>query len=310
MLQGIRVRLDQAGDNAYYLGLLFTLISMAFALYDFSRASSAGRDVFAAEQIIGNFGVALASTIAGIFLRVILHQMRLDPADVEGQARLELSLAASQVRAKLNNVSLDFAGFHDELRQRTSDVLAHLVKETSVTLGQLVGTAGSTTNRMIEQSTTVHQEIVQKTVALTQGLTEMATEAQQAAERLRNVKTPPVTLAKRLQELSDSLETIKVQAEQIVSTLGAASSEVTASTRATQDRMESFIKTVELALQAVSDRAVVNKTAIDELGARTRQLAEESALAQGASVEVLRALSDTARRLEDVARKSPPPLGA
>ena len=31
----LRVRLDQAGDNAYYLGLLFTLGSMAFALYDF-----------------------------------------------------------------------------------------------------------------------------------------------------------------------------------------------------------------------------------------------------------------------------------
>src|SRR5207249_5959019 len=31
-LPGLRVRLDQAGDNAYYLGLLFTLISMAAAL--------------------------------------------------------------------------------------------------------------------------------------------------------------------------------------------------------------------------------------------------------------------------------------
>ena len=29
--QRFRLRLDQAGDNAYYLGLLFTLTSMAFA---------------------------------------------------------------------------------------------------------------------------------------------------------------------------------------------------------------------------------------------------------------------------------------
>src|SRR6267142_1002392 len=35
----LRVRLDQAGDNAYYLGLLFTLVSMAFALYAFGRHS-------------------------------------------------------------------------------------------------------------------------------------------------------------------------------------------------------------------------------------------------------------------------------
>src|ERR1700719_2280109 len=35
----LRVRMDQAGDNSYYLGLLFTLSSMAFALYDFSAAT-------------------------------------------------------------------------------------------------------------------------------------------------------------------------------------------------------------------------------------------------------------------------------
>ena len=36
----LRVRLDQAGDNAYYLGLLFTLTSMAVALYEFGVATS------------------------------------------------------------------------------------------------------------------------------------------------------------------------------------------------------------------------------------------------------------------------------
>src|SRR5688572_24416986 len=57
----VRVRLDQAGDNAYYLGLLFTLSSMAFALYDFTAAESAtpmgGANHSGASQIIGNFGI-------------------------------------------------------------------------------------------------------------------------------------------------------------------------------------------------------------------------------------------------------------
>jgi hypothetical protein len=69
--------------------------------------------------------------------------------------------------------------------------------------------------------------------------------------------------------------------------------------------MESFVKTLE----AVADRAAVSKTAIDELGGRTKQLAEESADAQGASVKVLRALTEMAKRLEDVARNSSPPPG-
>src|SRR5215216_504004 len=62
----LRVRLDQAGDNAYYLGLLFTLASMAFALYDFRAATQGPASATGVQRIISNFGIALATTIAGI----------------------------------------------------------------------------------------------------------------------------------------------------------------------------------------------------------------------------------------------------
>ena len=121
-----RVRLDQAGDNAYYLGLLFTLTSMAFALYEFGvttdagvgagRAGETGIGQTGVDEIISNFGIALASTVAGIFLRVFLHQMRVDPADVENMTRIELSDASKRVRASLDTVYLDFGRFHSEVR--------------------------------------------------------------------------------------------------------------------------------------------------------------------------------------------------
>ena len=56
-----RLRDDQSGDNLYYMGFLFTLTSLAVSLYQFSAAGSA-------EQIVQNFGIAIASTIAGITL--------------------------------------------------------------------------------------------------------------------------------------------------------------------------------------------------------------------------------------------------
>src|SRR5262249_3294103 len=98
----LRLRLDQAGDNAYYLGLLLTLTSMAFALYDFGTAVG-GTEVTrgpraGAQQIIANFGVALATTITGIFLRVFLQQMRVDPGEVESMTRVELAEASKRVR--------------------------------------------------------------------------------------------------------------------------------------------------------------------------------------------------------------------
>ena len=111
----LRVRLDQAGDNAYYLGLLFTLVSMAFALYEFGAAISGASDRVSArsgtQQIIANFGIALASTITGIFLRIFLQQMRVDPSEVESMTRIELAEAAKRIRATLDTVTIDLASF-------------------------------------------------------------------------------------------------------------------------------------------------------------------------------------------------------
>src|SRR5215208_1513539 len=57
-----RLRDDQSGDNLYYMGFLFTLTSLAVSLYQFNSEGSA-------ELIVRNFGIAIASTIAGIALR-------------------------------------------------------------------------------------------------------------------------------------------------------------------------------------------------------------------------------------------------
>jgi hypothetical protein len=56
-----RLRDDQSGDNLYYIGFLFTFTSLAVSLYQFNPEGSAG-------QIVQNFGIAIAWTIAGITL--------------------------------------------------------------------------------------------------------------------------------------------------------------------------------------------------------------------------------------------------
>ena len=81
-----RLRDDQAGDNLYYMGFLFTLTSLAISLYQFSAAGSA-------EQIVQNFGIAIASTITGIGLRVMFNQMRRDPVEIDDRGFVRLARA-------------------------------------------------------------------------------------------------------------------------------------------------------------------------------------------------------------------------
>ena len=117
-----RLRDDQSGDNLYYMGFLFTLTSLAVSLYQFSSAGSA-------EQIVQNFGIAIASTIAGITLRIMFNQMRRDPIEVESTARLELAEASRRVKRELESAILEFGYFRRMTQQSMTDALDE-VKES------------------------------------------------------------------------------------------------------------------------------------------------------------------------------------
>jgi hypothetical protein len=111
-----RLRDDQAGDNLYYMGFLFTLTSLAVSLYQFSAAGSA-------EQIVQNFGIAIASTISGIALRILFNQMRRDPVEVEATARLELAEASRRVKRELESAILEFGYFRRATQQSMGDAM-------------------------------------------------------------------------------------------------------------------------------------------------------------------------------------------
>jgi chaperonin cofactor prefoldin len=105
-----RLRDDQAGDNLYYLGFLYTLTSLGVSLWQFSvNDGGAG--------IVTNFGIAIASTILGVALRVVFNQMRQDPVEVERLARLELADAARKVKQELDGAAFEFASFRRSTQQ-------------------------------------------------------------------------------------------------------------------------------------------------------------------------------------------------
>jgi ElaB/YqjD/DUF883 family membrane-anchored ribosome-binding protein len=127
-----RLRDDQSGDNLYYMGFLFTLTSLAVSLYQFSAAGSA-------EQIVQNFGIAIASTIAGITLRILFNQMRRDPVEVEATARLELAEASRRVKRELESVILEFGYFRRMTQQSITDALDEVQESVGTAHKQFAG---------------------------------------------------------------------------------------------------------------------------------------------------------------------------
>lgn len=106
----LKLRLDQGGDNLYYLGFLYTLFSLSMSLYEFTASGGA-------EYIVSNFGIALFTTIAGLGFRVVFNQMRTDPIQTEKQARIELAQAASELKNELNQSVLEFSLFRRAMQQ-------------------------------------------------------------------------------------------------------------------------------------------------------------------------------------------------
>lgn len=117
-----RLRYDQAGDNCYYMGFIFTLVSLGVALYEIQ--SGLGVHEYGIS-VVKDFGLALSTTIIGIICRVSLGQLREDPHDIEEAARRELieySRALSgQVRASVSMIA--------EVRQETENRLKNYVFE-------------------------------------------------------------------------------------------------------------------------------------------------------------------------------------
>jgi hypothetical protein len=96
----LRLEPEVIGDNSYYLGFLFTLTSLAVTLYFVAEVASDDRALLIPEVISG-FGVALVSTLVGVFIRVLMMQFRLDLVAREREARVELDQAARDFRVVL-----------------------------------------------------------------------------------------------------------------------------------------------------------------------------------------------------------------
>ena len=65
---------EEEGDNVYYLGLLFTLISLMFTLLElFGSDIDPVRSAENIRTLLENFGIALTSTVVGIAGRVAVQ---------------------------------------------------------------------------------------------------------------------------------------------------------------------------------------------------------------------------------------------
>lgn len=100
----MKIEPETIGDNCYYLGFLFTLASLAYTLYQVADPSlNVGRPINITEVISG-FGLALSSTIFGVFLRVWMMQLRPDFVAKDREVRAEINRSFGDFKKSMSGM--------------------------------------------------------------------------------------------------------------------------------------------------------------------------------------------------------------
>lgn len=195
---------ERIGDNAYYLGFLFTLISLSNALYHYADSENA-------SKLIADFGVALGSTITGVVARTVFHQLRLDVEQIEFGVRESLTESALNARAQIENLNQEVTLMVQELNQTVSGI----VKQTSDLSIELA----KNNEAMLRNLDSVSKEIAKEAEALEQGVrtslqsfpTKLNIELSALTRKINDIEIPSeafVIMKSHILDLNKSLEAL------------------------------------------------------------------------------------------------------
>lgn len=210
-----RLRSDQAGDNCYYLGLIYTLASLAYAIFTFDPADTA-------TTIVQGFGVALATTIIGLVLRVYFNQSRPDLAESEATARLELAAASGKLKAELSRSIVSMNDFSRQTRQALEELRDEVI-------ASVMTTKEGAERAVQEMSRQANQAVSENSEAAVAGTRKLSTATTKVVNGMESNVVALAGMESARQQISESLQALEsaaLRSQSILENLVAQSSSI------------------------------------------------------------------------------------
>jgi hypothetical protein len=179
-----RLGSDQAADNCYYLGFLYTLTSLAFSLHLFAQ------DAEQIQGIIANFGIALVTTIVGIAGRILINVFGGRADDPEREARLSLAAASRELRAELRQVVLEMGEFRRATRQSVSDGMMAVAAEANACLEDSSRRVGNVVDEVATKLETLCSAFAGQVGGLERSSVKAAAALERACQQLQDIRLP------------------------------------------------------------------------------------------------------------------------
>jgi hypothetical protein len=278
----LRVDAAQAGDNLYYLGFLYTLTSLSLALYYFSESA------VDKGGIITNFGIALATTILGILLRVVCGQMQHDPIETERQTRMELVELATKLRDDLIVV------------RGTMDVaLVAVQQQAAATLNGYASQLHDMASGLVEKTSSHFKSLSQEAGRFNEGTSQLVAAVESLVDRVNRIQAPNDLLATKLapcvEAISEASDEVRKRAKAdkgIVEKLAAAVENVATVAEKAETKIQAAAEEggkAEALLAKLS--AIAEK--FDQAATRSKESAEQARTVSAANEALQSRLNDS-----------------
>lgn len=280
-----RLRADQAGDNCYYLGLIYTLVSLAYAIFFFDPATTA-------TTVVQGFGIALATTIMGLVLRVFFNQSRVDLVETEDTARIELAEAAGRLKAELQAMTISMSDYGretrqalEELRSQVVEALTGVQQEATKTISEtsnsasaaIVSIAGEATAAVAQQS----KDALARSRSMTTATDKVVASIERHAEAMGGIERSSAGIAASLTTLEGAAERTQAglaelaaraaELSQAQTGLGATGGELSAAVAAMTEHVKAFDATATWFDSSVTSRLEEIRAVPGDMAKRTSE---------------------------------------
>ena len=245
------------GDEVYYLGLLYTLTSLCAALVSLFLLDTEEQTlVKRTDEMIGSFGIALLTTMAGIVMRMTLQR-----GGTEGQGTtitVDLERYAFELRRQLNNSTNAFASHANQTILQAKTTHAHMEEMMHAFHDGLEEKAKAE----LESLKAIYESVAEK-----------AEEARQRTEEQgAGIKGALEELEAQVKSMDESIERIRVGSGETAENLAAISTQAKASAFAFAESSKAITEGLNALAEATAGRRL--EEALEAIVRKIRELAE------------------------------------
>jgi methyl-accepting chemotaxis protein len=240
---------DRLGDNLYYLGLTYTLVSVAHALYAFTGVANV-------DQLVSDFSVALLTTLVGIVGRVLLyerHASQKPPAGIDDEIlrlRAETEGAVKQMQEFRHGLALYLQQATDNAVQSLSTAFTSF----SVSANEM-GEAAKAMNASLKRGASAFDKTFGRIGEASDALGERASELVEGTKVLKSVS----------EDLNGVMGSLKKSVEQQSSALTATLEPLKETARGIRTELESLKGSVSPLAGSVGELTQQIETAKEEI---------------------------------------------